>query len=37
MQKRRNELIGYTLRHEWLLGLILEGIIDEKNHSGRLT
>lgn len=35
IQKRRNELIGHILRHDGLLGLILEEIIDGKNHRGR--
>jgi len=35
LQKRRNELIGRTLRHDGLLLLILEGIIDGKNRRGR--
>lgn len=30
IQKRRNELLGYTLRYKGLLGLILERIIDGK-------
>lgn len=30
IQKRQNELIGHILRHEGLLGLILEGMIDRK-------
>jgi hypothetical protein len=32
IQKRRNELIGPILRYDGLLLLILEGIIDGKNH-----
>ena len=35
IQKRRNELIGHILRHDGLLGLILEGLVDGKNHRGR--
>lgn len=35
IQKRRNELIGHILRHDGLLLLILEGVIDGKNHRGR--
>jgi hypothetical protein len=35
IQKRRNEFIGHILRYNGLLLLILEGIIDEKNHRGR--
>jgi hypothetical protein len=35
IQKRRNELIGRILRHDGLLLLILEDVIDGKNHRGR--
>lgn len=34
IEKRRNELIGHILRHDGLVLLILEGIIDGKNHRG---
>lgn len=33
--EKRNELIGHILRHDGLLLLILECVIDGKNHRGR--
>jgi hypothetical protein len=33
--KRRNELICHILRRDGLLLLILEGVINGKNHRGR--
>jgi len=35
IKKRRNEWIGYVLRHDGSLGLIIEGCVEGKNYKGR--
>ena len=34
IKRRRDRLIGYTLRHEGMAGKILEGILEGRNRKG---
>ena len=35
IKRRRDRLIGYTLRHEGLAGTILESIVEERRRKGK--